>query len=477
VALPKARADVILPPILLSSAGELHVMVERDTERYPTLRVRLTRKEGRQQTPVTDAALDATTTEWIAKELDEGDYVVTLSGTEPQQRLAQTVKIVAGETAKWKATIEPIELTGTVTRASRGVNTPTLTLKASPAGWTAAITGDSEGRFRSELWQTGRFLTSVAAPELQSPYSFLEELAPVGKKIDWNISVPSGMISGIVLDAKSKRAVPGASVTLDSELRGRDVTSSLGTTTDESGRFTFEGIAAGTHTLSAEAEMYTAHRTAPFTLATDDEHKQVELPLARANRQAIIVTGSDQLPLSGALVLHEGAVAPSPPVSDATGRAILSVEPGTRPALLVLPRTGSFAVTRFLASDDEPMRVVVAPPMGSLIVRTLDEESGAPIGNIRILLRYNGEFVTPQLADMAARYAGMKSMSDASGTLFLPGLPAGTYELWPYSASREADQILRGGVRPAAIVGISAGEYTVRLKFRVGAISTNAGAQ
>lgn len=465
VPVPKTRADAALPPISLAHAGQIEVTIERDLERYPNIAVSLSRKEGRKQTAVRESSLDRDTVDATFKDLDEGEYVVTLRGSEPQQRLSEVVEVRAGDTVNVRMAIEPIELTGTVTRGSKRIADATLTLKASPAGWTTTIAGTDRGTFEEELWQAGRFLVSVAASELRSPYAFMEQLTPVGNRIRWAVAIPAGIITGTVTDGKSRRPVQNANVTLDSEITSRGLTSSLGATTDNAGRFTFEGVAAGDHAVTVEARGFALHRGSSFRFVGDEESRSLQIALTPADQRSVDVTDLQNRPLSGATVVVEGALLATPSVTDAAGRATINAEPGQRPLLFAFPRTGSFGLARVPEAREEPVRVIVGPPSGSLMIHTLHNDSGEPLGAIRILLRYNGEFISPHLMEAAERLGVLKGTTDQAGVLYMPALPAGTYELWPYATSAEGQQILRGAVRAAATVGISHGEYTVRLKF------------
>lgn len=85
---------------------------------------------------------------------------------------------------------------------------------------------------------------------------------------------PTGTISGTVKDA-SNAAMAGASVTATNAATG-DVVAAV--TTDETGAYKFDSIAAGTYKLSSALNDYTPAEVSTFTLAANDS-KQFDLTL------------------------------------------------------------------------------------------------------------------------------------------------------------------------------------------------------
>lgn len=468
VALPKMTADADLGTLELSAAGELRVIAKRDAQRYQSIRVRVARKEGRKRREIATRELAKNDGDWTVRDLEPGEYVVTLSGQKPLQQMSSVAKVREAETAEARMEIESIELSGTVSRRDQPVRAAHLAVKASPDGWTANVTTDDKGEFREDLWQGGRFLVTVTSPELRAPYSFVDEVKGVAGVAQWDIRIPSGTIAGRVIDAKSRQPIAASAVTLDSELSGKDSTQSLGAETDHEGRFAFEGVEAGQHIVTAEAERYAAARSPAIVFSTNDERREVELALSPATTRQVIVTSVEGRPLAGAALVHELLPPDVVPRTDLEGRVDISFSGGMIPVLLALPREGSFGVVPGATATEtkEPVRVVVPPPTAGIVISVFDETTGEPIAGVNVLMRYNGVFLAPRLMALAAENLRSVLKTDSQGSLLLSSLPAGRYDLWIYGAAREAAAIMQGSVAPSAVVLASSGSQNVRMTLR-----------
>ena len=245
-------------------------------------------------------------TEWIANDLDPGDYMVTVGGPKPLQRVGRAVTIKAAQVTQLEVKIEPIDLVGTVSRGNTRVPHAEITLKSHQGGWESLVTTNEEGTFEEELWQGGRVLAAVSVGGASAPYIFLDEIHD-DPSVRWDIKIPSGTVSGRVFDARSGKPIAGASITLDSKLPD-DSNKSLGTTADESGHFAFDGVGAGAQSVYAEASRYLTSAPQSFVFSQDDERKDLEVALMPAARYPL-----------------------SRPPRDAAERPRLSVVPGGRP--------------------------------------------------------------------------------------------------------------------------------------------------
>jgi hypothetical protein len=468
IALPHARVDRVLPPIELDAGGSLHVMVIRDKEKYRTVSVDVARVEGRKQVRARHGELVAGA-EWIANDLDPGDYMVTIGGAQPLQRVGRAVAIKATQVAQLEVKIEPIDLVGTVSRGKTRVAHAEITLKSHHGGWESVVTTNEEGTFEEELWQGGRFLAAVSVGGANAPYLFVDEIHD-DPCVRWNIKIPSGTVSGRVVDARSRKPIAGASITLDSELPD-DSNKSLGTTADESGRFAFDGVSAGMQSVYAEAPKYLTSAPQRFVFSQDDERKDLEVSLTPAARYPLLVVGTDDRPVAGAFVVYAGLLEGELPVTDGQGRVDLDLDPNLGALMAILPRSGSFALYRVPPAaeiPDTPVRIVVPPPAASLAIRAEDDATGMPVPNTRLLIRYNGEFLPPALALFIGRLRAVQFTADRAGQLFFADLPPGMYELWPYLRSNEAAEIMQGRKAPAAALPLTAGAYSATLKVSSG---------
>jgi hypothetical protein len=363
--------------------------------------------------------------------------------------------------------IQPIDLSGLVSRRNRPIAGANLSIKAVITGWTANVIADDQGEFREELWEGGQFAVQVTSSELRAPYFFMDEVKDIGGFARWNIRVPGGSITGRVVDAASRRPIPAAALTLDSELSGNDTTRSIGGESNDQGVFAFDAVEAGQHIVTAEAERYSPARSPAIVFATNDESRHVELALSRAKTVQVLVMSAESRPIAAAAVVHELLPPDVVPRTDIDGRVDVPFSGDAHPVLLVLPREGSFAlVSPAVSPSKEMLRIAVPLPTTGLAISVFDETSGAPVGRVNILIRYNGVFLSPRLMALAPQSLGTALKTDSNGSLILTALPAGRYELWPYGGLQEAAAIMRGGIAPPAVVLASGGLQTVRITLR-----------
>lgn len=468
IALPHARADRVLPVIELDAGGSLHVTVIRDKEKYRTVSLDLARMEGRLQVRARHGELVGGA-EWIADDLDPGEYMVTVGGSKPLQRVGRAVTIKAAQAAQLEVKIEPIDLIGTVSRGRTPVPRAEITLKSHHGGWQSVVTTSEEGTFEEELWQGGRVLAAVSVAGANAPFVFVDEIHD-DPSVRWDIKIPSGTVSGRVIDAGSRKPIAGASITLDSELPD-DSNKSLGTRADESGHFAFDGVGAGMQSLYAEAPKYLTSAPQRFVFSQEDETKDLEVALSLAARYPLLVVGIDDRPVPGAFVVHAALREGDVPVTDGQGRVEVDIDPNVGALMAILPRSGSFALYRVPPAaeiPDTPVRIVVPPPAASLAIRAEDDATDMPVPNARLLIRYNGEFLPPSLTAFISRLRAVQFTADRTGQIFFADLPPGMYELWPYLRSNEAAEIMLGRKAPAAALPVTAGAYAATLKVGSG---------
>ena len=95
-------------------------------------------------------------------------------------------------------------------------------------------------------------------------------------------------------------------------------------------------------------------------------------------------------------------------------------------------------------------------------------DQGQPVGGVRLLVRYNGYVVPPEVARAIERVQGLAFRTDDGGVATLPGLPVGTYELWPYRTEHEAAQIIAASFALEAPIQLTleTGDNRVSVKLR-----------
>lgn len=476
IVLDRTRGDRILPPVELDRGGSLRVRITRDMKKYPELSVEVLRVENRKQIHVGSAKLHASSGDWVVQDLDAGDFIVIASGEMPLQKLAKTATVKSGERATVDLEIEPIDLLGSVSRGSTKVAEAAVTLKSSQYGWSATVQTDDRGSFEHELWQSGRFAALVFAPGLTEPYLTASEISDT-PMAHLDLVIPSGRIAGRVVDSVSQQPVAGAAVTLDS-VSPEGTTRSLGATADEKGEFAFEGVARGRHSVTAEARSYIRSAQQSFVFEDDGESKQVAIALAPGDRFPLLVTTAAGTPIAGASVTQNSLLFSEAPATDGAGRVDVGIDSSRGALLMVIPKTGSFTLYRVPPGSDipsEPVQVVVKPAAASITVTTLDDATSAPIRNVHILVRYNGEFIDPLLVRILAGIRGVGMTTDQRGQFAWLDLPDGTYDFWPYGSDSEAAEIMARRPPPSASLAVSSGAYSVKIRFNTRSANAVAG--
>lgn len=467
IALPNTRGDHSLAAIELDRAGSLRLTVHRETNKVALLRVVLERVQGRKRIRSKSGEMAAGQNVWTADDLDPGDYSVIVSGSKPLQHFGQSVTIRAGEEAELGIRIEPFAIAGTVSRRGTAVPEAEITLKSSNYGWSGVIHANGAGEFSDELWQDGRFAVMVSAPSLKAPYLFSRQIDAIDAS-DLKIAVPGGVIDGAVFDAKGGQPLEEATITLDSTLSDGS-TRSFGTKTDRDGRFTFDGVETGMQVVTAELPHYVKSAPRRIMIASDGDTQQIRIALVRATSYPLVVMNPDGAPIANAYVIHSALPEGELPATDIHGRVDVSVDRDAGALLAILPPAGSFRLLRLRAGAEppnDPLPVVVSPGTVTLVVRTLDETTMMPLKNVAFLVRYNGEFIEPMLAQLIARLRRTSTVTDAQGELVMAGVPAGLYDLWPYGSSDGLASIFHGNVAPAVSLPLTGGTYQTTVKFK-----------
>lgn len=466
IPLTKVRADRTIPTIELVRAGILRVRIGRDTTKYPQITLDVLRLENHRQIRLKTAKLNASQTQWSADDLDPGEFVVIISGSQPLQKLAKNATVRSGEETTIDLNIDSIDLLGSISRAGAGVADAQVTLKSSQYGWSADLTASDQGTFEEDLWQSGRFAALISAPILTEPYLTAQDVADT-PTAHLDIVIPSGQITGSVLDARNQQAISGADVTLDSILPD-NTHRSVGATTDAQGRFVFEGVAVGQHSLTAEAPKYLRNASQPFEFTADGQTKDVVIALTPGDRFPVLVTAPDGTPIAGASIIQTENLFGQPPVTDANGQADVAVNSSSGALLMVVPKTGSFALYRIPAGVEipkDPVQIVVKPATASVTITTVDDSTSLPIRNANILVRYDGEFIAPFLGRLYGGLRGISFTTNQQGQFLWLDLPAGTYEFWPYGSLDEAADIMAHQPRAAAVLPAGTGSYSITMRF------------
>ncbi len=467
VMLPQTRSDQALPVIELEGGGSVRLRLEPDRVKSPSGSIELIRIEGRRRSVAARGEIDSRHVEWEKRDVDPGNYVLLLSGPKPLQRIGRTVTVKAGETSEVGIRIDPIDFTVTVTRGGAPLESGEVTLQSVDFGWEGSLKTDNLGSASTELWQPGKFGALISSSLLREPYLHMDDIS-AESHVEWHIDIPSGVVTGRVLDGQTGAPLKAADLTLDSA-SSDNVQRSVGAQSDEAGRFVFEGVTPGVQTLIASKQHYAKSAPRTFVLANPSETKEVDIPLDPVRRYPFLVVGADGSPLVGAYIARAGVPAGATPTTDGAGRVDVDVDGSAGALFAILPVSGSFALHRVPPSSvvpEEATRIVVGGGGASLIVKTFTEDSDpTPVRNVRVLLRYEHEYLDPELLQVIGQLRGIVFTTDTRGQLSLFGLPPGTYELWPYGSQAEALAIMHSGRRPSAVVPVAAGIYEVTMRI------------
>lgn len=387
-------------------------------------------------------------------------YYVVLRGETETEFFVEEVEVTDLSEVLLNLTLVPTRLSIHVTRNAELL--PDATVQISNRWLDTRLTTDNEGNAEAFFWQPGRFALQVTTPTMPRPYLTVAELRE-GGETTWSIDVPQTTLRGSVRDSDSKQPV-AASIrieTITGETRASQVAE-----TDAAGRFEAV-VAAGSHELQIFAEGY-GGETRTFVTTKEDREIPVEFSLRKLQLVDLVVLDSAGQPAANATVLgditnfgHEyGFFA----TTDAVGRTKIASGKGLK-TYFIIGAAGSFARAIIPPDSDEPHRVVLPRPAGSirLTARTTDQK---PAAGVRFFMSHNGVLIPPVVAAQLERTVG-RFMTNDGGQALLSLLPAGRYGILPYHSTAQRDAFLRAPVfAPELEVDLGAGEVQVQLTFR-----------
>ncbi|HEX8411511.1 MAG TPA: carboxypeptidase-like regulatory domain-containing protein [Thermoanaerobaculia bacterium] len=435
VPLPKIAADVFVGELALSAGATLRLSVRPPPETKAV--VELSKIDGDEPRRV--ASREVQSDPLVFSGLAVGSYRVVVRGESPLERYGQTFEVKsAGTEIPLEIAIEPQDMEIVVTRKGVGVPQATVELDSGDGGWRATFTTGEDGKYRTRVWQRGKFVAFVSSPGGAGTVVH----ADIGEQHLWEIALPDHRIAGTVTDAKSGRGVANATIFLKTDTA--DTSTLLRSATDESGRFEYSAVEPGKQTITAEAPGYVS-RNVSFTIEPQEGDRTITVQLARAVKKTLRVLSPNGAPAVGALVATERDAPSMPLLTDATGRAEIAIGQGAAQMVYVAPREGSFAAVRVTPDDAE---TVVTVPAGEaiIIVRTQDQTMKA-VPNVWLDFSYNGHLIPSSVLSDIARHQGRELRTGNDGRLVLDHMPLGLYEIRRASS---ADAPARIAVQPGA---------------------------
>lgn len=372
--------------------------------------------------------------------IDPGEYIVEVAGSEPLQRLAADVTVRNGETTAATVEIRPIRLEIRARLGSAPVVQAPVRVTSAEFEWKAELATDDDGAARGELWQDGRYHCAVQTPA-KGVYSEWKAI-PAKEEFVWDIALPERTVRARVVDANTRKPVSAATVWLQTRRPGRS-TQAKGAT-DERGEYSFGVVDAGAQSVTATADGYLPSSSVHFRLEETDSEREAIVELLPGREVQVAVRYGNGAP--AALVtavavvdqqIHDRAQ------TDHNGRATLTVPPSGSCLVVATTATGSFATLRLRPDyrSADTLTIVLPPADGSLRLRVQDH-AGAPVAGIAFLYRFQGELLPPGLMPPPHPLSLTTSFD---GSVVLPAVPTGSYEIWPYRAAAEAQAIIATG--------------------------------
>jgi hypothetical protein len=415
--------------------------------------------------PVAQKSLSAATRRVRFDTLEAGVYQILVRGPAATEQLATKIAVGRTDARRITITIEPFVLAGRVTLGGTDLGAGGLLLKHRDLHTRSQILLGADGTFRVPFWQRGTFSYNLRGPALPTDYSSVTDLtgpAPAPLHID----IPDGRISGILRDAKSGEPVANATVALQTNTADREDHVRL--TTGPDGRFDFVGIRPGNHVVRIQSPQHLEPEPTAFALTATAPLRELELRLDSGRSVPIVVIDKEHDPVANAKVfVVADAKLRARATTDEDGRASVPVPPGESATLFVVAEEGPFAVMRVPRYEEKRrLEVYVPSSVSSLLIsaETVDGESLLPFS---LLMRYNGELMPTEVAEVLAEVQGVRLATGADSAAHLRNIPTGSYEFWPYRTEEEAESIVAAGSMFLAPiqVDVESGENKVAVKF------------
>ena len=460
----RTETDIDLGRITLTKGHPLIVKIKRpDAAKPARVALILAVPDRYRHSQIATREITGREQEVTFDSVGEGKYLVLIEGSEPLEKLEVPIEVEKDEAeTRDTITIDPYRLDGTVRFGDELLADGSIEIIARGHTWRESVP-IVNGKFGGTMWQRGTVSAFVRAGKQMG--EFLTSPSLGDDPSHWDVKIEKRLISGRVFDAETNK--PVSEVGMQCVAETENSRSYGGVTVKEDGSYQILANRPGTYTLRIQSQDYLAVET-EVKIAAEDKSRTLDFPLERGVMQPLeIVTPAGEA-IRDAMIL-EGVqpdrVNPRQmfPV-DPSGRFTLRGKAGETRLLYVIPRGGSFAIVRVVipqnSAQAKPLQVIVAPPLSTLRVQTLDKDK-KPV-RAGLLIRYNGEFLPNAIARfLADEYIG----TNASGEAVLSRFPAGTYELWALTSRGDEEAIIASGgtLRAPARVGLSGGVQAVTL--------------
>lgn len=467
---PKPKTSVKLPPITLSKGSRLEIEIEGLKD---DAGVDLAQESGYQRVAVLKTSqVKKQQSRAVFEDIDQGEFVVLIRGASPLQRLATTVSVAEAETVTRKIRIEPINLTIEVRRGEKPVADAIVAVRSDANRWSSDVRTGADGTTRAEAWQRGEYVFVVRVTESSPPLLLFNHID--GKsEATVHLEVPDRAITGRVIDREDGTPVSKAAINMESK-NDDDTGGRLTVSTDAEGKFVIDALRDGSHTLSVEADQYV--RSEPVTVRIDQTspRREVAFRVSHGVTRNVRVTTRGGLPIQRAFVIEmTGDEAIGTFRTDDAGRGTVHGPMGRPVVLYVIPEEGSFAIARLSSAASDKEESVVVPDGNAILELHANTSTGKPIPHLRFVMRFDGEIIPPDVAEVLEIQRGIAAVTGVDGVARLERLPQGFFELWPIRKRDEAINIIAGGgvaapVQVALKEGLNLARITFALKNETG---------
>jgi hypothetical protein len=453
VPLPRQTADLALLPIEMLRSASFEVRVAGASGPVDLI-MRHGEDEG-DEIDIAKRRLASPSSAASFNDLDPGVYTLVTMGVDPLARHATRLRIDEGEKRALTVRLHPRRIEGTVRWGTQSLPNVTLQFRNADFGWSSRFNADHDGRFASELWQTGNFNIGIWRGGLHNLYA--TEMMVDGGAI--TLSVPIRKIGGRVVDIAAERGVAGARVYL--RVEDGASTSTLTQTTDSNGSFLFDALPAARGVLTVSAENYLIPDPTEITSGEGASSPEVVIKLDAGRGWSARVFDHQGRPMQDVqLMAVSGNRVRATARTDLGGRTTLPVPINPVVVYVLAPKGGIAVVDRF-----ESDRIEMPAPISSLRLTT-QSTVGDRMPPMSFLMSVNGWMIPPVVAEHMARYQGVALRTDESGALDLTSIAPGLYQFWPYGNSAEAEAIFTAPPEAPISISVKSGPNVVAIDFQ-----------
>jgi hypothetical protein len=393
--------------------------------------------------------------------VEPGQYLVLAKGKEPCQQHGKPVLLDEGQELDVKLNIAPVRLRFLATMAGEPVPNARINYKNSEGRWEAHFQTGADGDVMLALWQTGPS-TAWIFSEGAMNIPLLEKKELEGDEdLEWIFEIPSRRITGTVVDAHTGAPIPNAVLSL--KVRG-ETSFAVKARSDPAGRFEFFPVPYGNHTITAASATHLQSQIS-YTFSEPSDSRDVTVRLEGGVAVKLRVLDGAGVPVAHAVAMqYKGLQQTRMSLTDENGIAEVLVPEGEARDVFVIPRDGSFAITRVASA---PLEATIRVPWGtSRIEIRAESESREPIGNVSVAMRYNKTVLPREVVQSFGNTQGSRTSSHADGNIILDHMPPGLYEFWPAGSVAELGMLLAGvGQQAPATMTVTPGRNTAVLTF------------